>query len=79
LWKRFPARITAGNPSYQALSKITRHKTEICTTTVKSLVLYDCEKWAMTQQKKLSQNMRVKKHSERYVYGPLKDQNSCRI
>jgi len=27
-------------------------KLKICTTTVKPLVLYDCETWAMTQQKK---------------------------
>jgi hypothetical protein len=52
-------RIRGGNLSYQALSEITKArymskyaKLKRCTPVIKSVVLYDCKTWAVTQQMK---------------------------
>jgi hypothetical protein len=78
-------RITAGNRGYQALSKtvisryISKHtKLKMCTTVIKHVVLYCCETWVMAEQMKstlrtLEQKILIK------LYGPMKDQNGCRI
>jgi ribosomal protein S18 len=57
--KGVQARITAGNRSYQAVSKIiksryiSKHtKLKICATVIKHTVLYRCETWAVAEQMK---------------------------
>jgi hypothetical protein len=53
-------------------------KLKMYTTVIKPIVLYGCETWAMTEQKK-SPLKTWKRKILRNIYGPIKDQNGWRI
>jgi hypothetical protein len=73
------ARITAGNQSYYALTKIMKSreiskstKLKIYRTIIRSVVMYGCEGWTMSEN--MEEALRVwERKILRKVYGPKRD------